>query len=854
MTKTCPKTLPRPVLPSLPTVILKLIEATDDEKKSVKELAELASKDPSLCTQILKIANSALVNPGQPVKSMTQAALNLGISTLRHVAITAGVCQTLSSINVPENFSLAEFWNHSLCCGIICKELVESLELSFSQEEAFLAGLLHDIGQLSLIMRQPEIFDKIVQNPRTGQTILESEAKISGWDHTLEGYELVKQWNLPISIRTAVRFHHEDPAELAESTPFLRIVYLSDISAHYLNGRNSISLSELLGQFELLGFHIKEHELQHVFMEAKTLLKKTAAELGLNLKEQETTRLEEPPTSTSLLREKSVDLATLIGVLESLLDVRSQKDFHDALFTAFASLTEIKSGLLFRYYKQCLKGVCARGSEDDSLANQIHVINLKDSIWSRTFEKDEPVFSGEYFQKEPARIIDKQLKEYLHGDFLAVPLIAGRDKAGALALRIETEQWPEIKQGLGLIQLLAREIAHVLKGISYRQLWEKEHVINEALVKKCPIGIIITDKAGTVSYINPQGKKLLGLDSKMLVQDSISTLLGEDVAPDHIHVCDGSGITQLARKKIKFPGGKSVWLDVQIAPFKVGGAEKVLYFIRDVTDSVLLESERQKKALWLEKELVKKTQELKKAQEKLIQAERIGAASEVARKVVHEVNNPLGIIKNLLKILKIQKETGKIEDKTIDAIGSEIDRVARIIRKLSDFSRQKGTTSQSSPKSATRLEEVLSELEALVGPGLSQKKIGLIKEIPEDLPKIAMPKDELKQIFLNLIKNSEEAIGEKGKIHIKAHEQDGEVVIEFGDTGPGVSEDVREKIFSPFVTTKGKENSGLGLSVCYGLLKACGGDISLTEREGFGALFLIRIPVASQYDSQGEGT
>jgi len=101
MTTTCPKTIPRPVLPALPTVILRLIEATDDEKKSVKELADLASKDPSLCSQILKIANSALINPGTPVKSVTQAALNLGVSTLRHVAITAGVCQTFSSLEVP---------------------------------------------------------------------------------------------------------------------------------------------------------------------------------------------------------------------------------------------------------------------------------------------------------------------------------------------------------------------------------------------------------------------------------------------------------------------------------------------------------------------------------------------------------------------------------------------------------------------------------------------------------------------------------------------------------------------------------------------------------------------------------
>ncbi len=855
MTTTCPKTLPRTVLPSLPTVILKLIEATDDEKKSVKELADLASKDPVLCTHILKIANSALINPGQPVKSITQAALNLGISTLRHVAITAGVCQTLSSINVPENFSLSEFWNHSLCCGLLCKELVNLLELSFPQEEAFLAGLLHDIGQLSLVMRWPDVYDKIVQNPRTGQTILESETRICGRDHTVEGYELVEQWRLPLTIRTAVRFHHEDPHELAQATPLLRIVYLSDISAHYLNGKSSSSITEILELFRMLGFQPSEQELQDTFHKVRTMLKNTAQELGLDLGEMEgTPKLKDQPHASSLLRDKSIDLATVVGVLESLLAVRSQKDLHDALFTAFATLTEIQGGLLFQYYNNCLKGVCARGSEDDSLASQIIVVNLKESIWNHAFDSGKPVFSQEYLQKESIHIIDKQIREYLHGDFLAVPLVAGRDKIGGLALKVEKEKWPEIRKGLGLIQLLAREIASVLRGISYRKLWEKEHILNEALVKKCPMGIVITDSSGTISYVNPQGKNLLGLISRLLEEQSISSILGEELNPAAIRFEHKSQIIPIAQKKIELPDGKFVWLDIQVTPLVVGGTERLLFFIRDVTDSVLLESERQKRALWLEKELVKKTQELKRAQEKLILTERMGAASEVARKVVHEVNNPLGIIKNLLKILKIQKETGKIEDKTIDAIGSEIDRVTRIIRKLSDFSRQNRPASISSHAPVAKVDEVLTELEALVGPGLTEKGIGIRKEISGQLPAVAISEDELKQIFLNLLKNAEEAIGEDGEIFIKAYKQDQEVVVEFGDTGPGVREDIEGKIFSPFVTTKGKENSGLGLSVCYGLIKACGGDISLTEREGFGAFFLIRIPVASQRDSGGEGT
>jgi len=121
-------------------------------------------------------------------------------------------------------------------------------------------------------------------------------------------------------------------------------------------------------------------------------------------------------------------------------------------------------------------------------------------------------------------------------------------------------------------------------------------------------------------------------------------------------------------------------------------------------------------------------------------------------------------------------------------------------------------------------------------------------EIEDDLPSVAISEDELKQVLINLFKNAEEAIKKKGEIYVKAYKDKDNVILEFGDTGPGIPEDLKKRIFSPFVTTKGDKNSGLGLSVCYGLLKACGGDIVLADRDGFGAFFIIRIPVASRTD------
>ncbi len=848
MTTTCSKTLREPVLPSLPTVILRLLEATDDEKKSVKELADIASKDPALCTQILKIANSALVSPRQPVKTITQAALNLGISTMRNVAITAAVCQTFSKIEVPKSFSLSNFWNHSLSCALLCKTIASYFHSPFSEEEAFLAGLLHDIGQLSLIIKNPHVVDKIVQNPRTGQTILESEEKIWGIDHTKEGFKLLEKWHLPLTIRSAVKFHHEEIAQIAGSIPILKVVYLADICAHFLYKENSLSTADLLDLFKRVGLPIEADGLEQIFKDVQNSIKQTANELGLTIGDHKTPKLPQGKETFELLEHRAFDLATLIGTLESLLLVKTRQELHSVLFTSLANLFEIQSGILFHYSNRCLKGVFAKGTEDDSLAPQLHIIDLEDSIWSEAYKQGKPVFSRDFFKDKRCKTIDTQLKDYLGSDFIAVPLIAGNDKVGALALAVSESQWIDFQQKLSLIRLLAREVAHVLRGISYRQLWEKEHVLNELLVKKCPIGIVITDEDGQIIFVNKASQNLLGLDSKVLIEKDIWELLQVPFSSVADELRRSGKIKNIGRRKICTLDGNVRWLEIQQTSLFLGGSTKLLFFIRDVTDSVALESERKQRALWLEKELNKRTQELKKAQEQLIQSERMGAASEIARKVVHEVNNPLGIIKNLLKILKIQKEKGNIEDKTIDAIGSEIDRVARIVRKLSDFSKQKGESCKKADKPKTDINEVFSEIKLLVGPGLAEKNIKLRLEMDNALPSVAISKDELKQILINLFKNSEEALQGEGEIIIRAHYRDGNVIIEFEDTGPGVPDNLKDRIFSPFVTTKGEENSGLGLSVCYGLLKACGGDISLTNKEGVGALFTIRIPAASRND------
>ncbi len=850
MVKTCLKTSRRRVLPSLPVVVFRLIKVTEDETRSLINLAELAGKDPALSSQILKLANSPLMNTGRPVRSLSQAALNLGTSTIRNLAITVAVCQSFARLEVPGNFSISAFWNHSLSCAIIAKLLAEH-SMDTAPEEAFVAGLLHDIGQLALVVRDPDKFEKIVQNPHTGQTILESERQAWGLDHAQEGYRLLKDWGIHQNILDCVRYHHRDAKEIALSSEVVRIVFLADLFSHFGSGGSSLDIQQFYQMLDQFALKAGPEGLEGLLKRARSEIKTASNELGLNVAtskaEAKIPRIDARAKEDQvLLADKALDLAVLTGTLDSLLAVSSQDQLKSQIFSSIGILTDSQTAIFFLKKKQSLVGLYAKGTRDDSLVNQIHILGLDDSIWEEAFRTALPIHSHLFFKRHKMRIIDEQIRDYVGGDFLVVPVFAWGRAEGALVLSMSWDSWVELEPGKELLMLLARQIGHVYEGLRYRRLWEKEHLINDIIVKKSSVGIVLTTYSGETISCNPSARAFLGINGTGFRDLNIFDFLGLDDKNTNSllgEVTPGKS-QNLGRFRIDVQDNRPVWLEVEVAPVSISGLDRLLFLIRDVTAEVALDLERKNRAIWLEKELTKKTEELRKAQEKLIQAERLGATSQLARKVVHEVNNPLGIIKNFLKILKIQKETGEIDDKTIDAISSEIDRVARLLRQLGNFASAQHGQDMSGSAS---IDSVVRELELLMKKTLAEKGVSLETEIEKGLPSVKMSPDNLKQVLVNLIKNADEALEGPGRILVRAFQQDGDskyVLLEVADTGPGIPKQIREKVFDPFTTTKGADNAGLGLSVCYGLVNACGGEIILSQEEGFNTVVRIRLPIA----------
>jgi signal transduction histidine kinase len=231
------------------------------------------------------------------------------------------------------------------------------------------------------------------------------------------------------------------------------------------------------------------------------------------------------------------------------------------------------------------------------------------------------------------------------------------------------------------------------------------------------------------------------------------------------------------------------------------------------------------------------THQLRVAQEQLVQTERVAALGEMSAKVAHEINNPLGIIKNYLQLIR-RAESYNIEATGyVDVVSEEIDRIAGIVRQLLDFHRPRGL--KFVRVDVCRLvEKVLQLMERK----LASNKIELIKDFRCECPEVSGVPENLKQVFLNIIINAVDVMPDGGRMEVAIKTSSKMVRITFCDTGPGIKSELIPRIFEPFFTTKepGK-GTGLGLSVCYGIIKRHHGSITFRNTDA-GGCFQIDLP------------
>jgi two-component system NtrC family sensor kinase len=240
-------------------------------------------------------------------------------------------------------------------------------------------------------------------------------------------------------------------------------------------------------------------------------------------------------------------------------------------------------------------------------------------------------------------------------------------------------------------------------------------------------------------------------------------------------------------------------------------------------------------------ERLKMERKLSETQQHLLQSEKLAAMGRLTSQIAHELNNPLFGIMNTLELMKTEISPQNKRRRLLDMSLSETMRLAEMLKKMLSFSRP-----DQEEKLDININTVLEEILLLYEKRLRENSIKIRCDFMENPPMVRASKDQLRQVFLNMISNAMDAMPDGGALSMATSRDGSRMLITVADTGIGIKEEHLEKIFDSFFTTKTDsiKGVGLGLSVCYGFIKEHGGDIRVDSRPGQGARFTISLPVS----------
>jgi C4-dicarboxylate-specific signal transduction histidine kinase len=337
---------------------------------------------------------------------------------------------------------------------------------------------------------------------------------------------------------------------------------------------------------------------------------------------------------------------------------------------------------------------------------------------------------------------------------------------------------------------------------------------NENIIRNLPIGVIILDQKKRISIVNFAAVKILALKDEVLMERPVETLLSrcsmEKAAEIEEKISEKS-----AHSWEELHCGETGLIRLKIFPFKDDDYKHLgtILVIEDISRDRYF-------------------------QDYLLRSEKIASIAELATGVAHEISNPLSVVLNYVDLLK-RRHLDDPDSERLSKIERELSRIGEIIGSLLSFSKVRKI-----PMAPLSVARIIDEVVLLVDHKIREKSVELRLPARQDEIMVFGEENSLKQVFVNLLINSVEAVLEHGTIEIAVTriEPDDCVEISIIDNGCGISTEIKDRIFDPFFSTKaGKKNTGLGLSICQHIVESHEGVI-LCESRG-NTRMSVRLPI-----------
>ena len=470
-------------LPSLPHVLLQLLDICHDESLSFTDLANILRQDPALYARVCSVCHHHDCEAGHQLNTDTTTSIesslqHLGINTMKSIAVTATVQQFFSRTSLERTDFLKEHWRHSLYCADVARAIAEVCNYS-DTDEVYTTGLLHNIGQLVLETAYPDKYTTTFAQLSDDTIFHDLEQDEFGTTHQQVGAELLKRHGANSFVYDAVLYHHESVENILDAHPLVKIINLANmLTSSYFKpeeGQQVFDAAEqLLAIKTPLLLEILEKSQAHVEATAQTL------EIGLAFDGMDGETIKKITASDELKQVHLAEQVRNIALLDGIHQHLSRSGVHNGDVDALFNIISQNIGILFGV-SQCIlflydaasdrvKAISADNQPPQLADISIPLTSGRSLVTDALLNKEAcHSFTTESFEHNlnTLSIVDRQLIGITEQEgIICLPMMMNNAAIGTLILGMDKTQYENLWKQLPLLTRFVNEVSHTISAKS----------------------------------------------------------------------------------------------------------------------------------------------------------------------------------------------------------------------------------------------------------------------------------------------------------------------------------------------------------------------------------------------------
>ena len=447
-------------LPALPHILLKLMEYCRTEQTGIPELAELIVKDPAIAAKIMEVANSSAFHRGRPKTRLDQSLMSIGTDIIRTLVISEAIHQAFNGFSITNSVNLCNFWEHSLTVGVLARDIARKIGYA-NIDEAYLAGLLHDVGRLAFLAISPKEYAQCFLK-KDDETLCSQEEQSLRMTHSEAGAWLAERWKFDPHIADSVLYHHEPLSRIASAHPLVQLIYLAHILAE-----QRYDAPEAQAAAELC--NVPFQELAAIQQESAKKVRDAAEFLGIELGADRGAGLSSQESHSAVQQKLNDELHHVVRASETERNFARQTNEPALIKTASKSahiLFQIEDATVLEW--DAASQILSPHPEADAPPG-LQAFSLPSHAGGAIADTIKNKRLGFIIRSDRPSLEDPLLRALGADVLVCLPLVAGTQCLGLLIGKIAPAKVAALRAQAGFAQVFATQVTAALLALRQKQ-------------------------------------------------------------------------------------------------------------------------------------------------------------------------------------------------------------------------------------------------------------------------------------------------------------------------------------------------------------------------------------------------